>query len=58
MLEVGDVAGDGVVLAVEQRPRHCAGLFARVLRPGVARVGDRVVLRPAGASATAGQTPG
>lgn len=38
-LRVGEVE-----LLLEQRPRHCAGLFARVLVPGTVHVGDPVRL--------------
>jgi uncharacterized protein len=36
--------GDEVVLSISQEPRHCLGVYARVVRPGLVSVGDGVRL--------------
>ncbi|WP_369052308.1 MOSC N-terminal beta barrel domain-containing protein [Kineococcus terrestris] len=49
---------DGPVLRLTRRPRHCAGVFADVLVPGVLRVGQRVLLEPGPHAPADGRAPG
>ncbi|WP_432546220.1 MOSC N-terminal beta barrel domain-containing protein [Kineococcus sp. SYSU DK004] len=49
---------DGPVLRLTGRPRHCAGVFADVLAPGVLEVGRRVLLEPGPAAPGDGRAPG